>query len=68
VLSCAPVSRYPINTPQTKEAYYYRTIFEEHFPQPFAAATVPGGPSIACRCARTTEQRTLGRVLAARAA
>ncbi len=40
--------RYPDNTPATKEAFYYRTIFEEHFPGPVAAATVPGGPSIAC--------------------
>lgn len=24
---------YPYNTPQTKEAYYYRMLFEKHFPQ-----------------------------------
>ena len=24
--------RYPVNTPKTKEALYYRKIFEEHFP------------------------------------
>ena len=24
---------YPFNTPLTKEAYYYRMIFEKHFPQ-----------------------------------
>lgn len=24
--------RFPINTPMNKEEYYYRTIFEEHFP------------------------------------
>ncbi|XP_014094583.2 uncharacterized protein AsnS [Bactrocera oleae] len=32
--------RFPINTPTTKEAYYYRTIFEELFPGTAAAQTV----------------------------
>jgi asparagine synthase (glutamine-hydrolysing) len=45
-------NRFPENTPLTKEAYLYRSIFEEHFPQPSAARTVPGGPSIACSTAR----------------
>ncbi len=40
--------RFPINPPQTKEAYFYRRIFESHFPGAAAAATVPGGKSIAC--------------------
>jgi asparagine synthase (glutamine-hydrolysing) len=40
--------RFPINTPETKEAYYYRTIFAEHFPSASAAACVPGGKSVAC--------------------
>ncbi len=40
--------RFPINTPSTKEAYYYRRIFEEHFPSESALNTVPGGPSVAC--------------------
>ncbi|MEW5307978.1 MAG: hypothetical protein WDW36_010344 [Sanguina aurantia] len=40
--------RYPDNTPTTKEGYWYRTIFEGHFPQRAAADTVPGGPSVAC--------------------
>lgn len=31
---------YPLNTPQTKEAYRYRELFEEHFPQKAAAETV----------------------------
>ncbi|MDP3353760.1 MAG: asparagine synthase-related protein, partial [Flavobacteriaceae bacterium] len=31
---------YPHNTPTTKEAYYYRSIFHEHFPQETAAKTV----------------------------
>jgi len=40
--------RFPTNPPETKEAYLYRMIFEEHFPLPAAAACVPGGPSVAC--------------------
>jgi asparagine synthase (glutamine-hydrolysing) len=40
--------RFPYNTPATKEAYFYREIFESHFPGEAAAACVPGGPSIAC--------------------
>ena len=40
--------RFPIGTPVTKEGYVYRSIFEEHFPLPSAAACVPGGPSVAC--------------------
>eukprot|EP01042_Synura_sphagnicola_P004966 gene4966-6328_t len=47
--------RFPENTPMTKEAYHYRSIFEEHFPQVSAARTVPGGPSIACSTARAIE-------------
>jgi asparagine synthase (glutamine-hydrolysing) len=40
--------RFPHNTPDTKEAYYYRSIFESFFPLPSAAMTVMGGKSIAC--------------------
>lgn len=40
--------RFPINTPWTKEAYYYRTIFDTFFPGDQAAKTVPGGKSVAC--------------------
>ncbi len=40
--------RFPLNPPQTAEAYLYRSIFEEHFPGEAPARTVPGGPSIAC--------------------
>lgn len=43
--------RYPDNTPTTKEGYWYRTMFEQHFPQRAAADTVPGGPSVACSTA-----------------
>jgi asparagine synthase (glutamine-hydrolysing) len=41
-------ARFPINPPQSKEAYFYRRIFEQHFPDPACASTVPGGKSIAC--------------------
>ena len=40
--------RFPLNTPMNKEEYYYRSIFEEHFPSDSAAACVPSVPSIAC--------------------
>lgn len=40
--------RFPVNTPDTKEAYFYRCIFEEHFPLESAAECVPGGKSVAC--------------------
>lgn len=40
--------RFPYNTPETKEAYFYRSFFEELFPLPTAAETVPGGKSVAC--------------------
>ena len=44
----AAASRFPYNTPATKEAYFYRRIFEQHFPGEACAITVPGGKSIAC--------------------
>ena len=44
----AAVQRYPHNTPQTKEAYFYRRLFEQVFPDEASARTVPGGKSIAC--------------------
>jgi len=44
----AAASRFPHNPPLTKEAYLYRSLFEQVFPSPAAAATVPGGKSIAC--------------------
>lgn len=40
--------RFPINTPLTKEAYFYRSIFERHFPSEAAVRCVPQGPSVAC--------------------
>jgi len=44
-------ARFPVNPPQTKEAYLYRRIFEEYFPGQACAMTVPGGKSIACSSA-----------------
>ena len=43
--------RFPINTPMNKEEYYYRSIFEEHFPSDSAARCVPSVPSVACSTA-----------------
>ncbi len=43
--------RFPINPPQNKEEYYYRAIFEEHFPSESAARSVPSVPSVACSTA-----------------
>ncbi len=43
--------RFPINTPMSKEEYYYRSIFEEHFPSESAARSVSSVPSVACSTA-----------------
>ena len=43
--------RFPVNTPMNKEEYYYRSIFEEHFPSLSAAKCVPSVPSVACSTA-----------------
>ncbi len=40
--------RFPINPPMSKEEYFYRSIFTEHFPSDSAASCVPSVPSIAC--------------------
>ncbi|HEX3697243.1 MAG TPA: asparagine synthase B [Polyangia bacterium] len=40
--------RFPLKTPETKEAYLYRRIFEQHFPQGSCAACVPWERSVAC--------------------
>jgi len=47
--------RFPYNTPNSKEGYLYREIFEELFPVPSAAECVPGGPSVACSSAKAIE-------------
>ena len=44
----AAAERFPINPPDTKEGYLYRTLFEAHFPLDACARTVPGGKSVAC--------------------
>ncbi len=43
--------RFPLNTPLNKEEYYYRSIFEEHFPSPSAALSVNQEASVACSTA-----------------
>ncbi len=40
--------RFPIQTPMTKEEFYYRSIFASHFPSDAAALSVPSEKSIAC--------------------
>ena len=47
--------RFPINPPMSKEEYWYRTMFEEHFPSASAAHTVPSVPSVACSTAVALE-------------
>ena len=41
-------TRFPICTPDTKEGYLYRTLFDAHFPHAACARTVPSGKSVAC--------------------
>jgi asparagine synthase (glutamine-hydrolysing) len=40
--------RFPVKTPETKEAYLYRQLFEAHFPQATAINCVPWERSVAC--------------------
>ncbi len=47
--------RFPVNTPMNKEEYYYRAIFEQHFPSNTAARTVPHEASVACSTAVALE-------------
>jgi asparagine synthase (glutamine-hydrolysing) len=47
--------KFPINPPKSKEEYYYRSIFSEHFPSDSAALCVPSVPSIACSTAEALE-------------
>ena len=52
-------TRFPFNTPATKEAAYFRTIFHSHFPNNNYGngieKTIPGGPSVACSTAKAIE-------------
>ena len=47
--------RFPINPPLCKEEYYYRSIFEVHFPNPSAARSVNQEASVACSTAIALE-------------
>ncbi|WP_163517528.1 asparagine synthase B [Gelidibacter japonicus] len=40
--------KFPIQTPTSKEEFYYRSIFTEHFPSDAAALSVPQEASVAC--------------------
>jgi asparagine synthase (glutamine-hydrolysing) len=40
--------RFPVKTPETKEAYLYRQLFETHYPQATAINCVPFERSVAC--------------------
>ena len=40
--------KFPIQPPTSKEEFYYRSIFAEHFPSDAAAKSVPSVPSVAC--------------------
>ncbi len=53
-LAAAP-TEFPYNPPLTKEALLYRRLFAKAFPGDDCAATVPGGPSIACSTAAAIE-------------
>ena len=43
--------RFPAKTPETKEAYLYRSLFENHFPTATAINCVPHEKSVACSTA-----------------
>lgn len=40
--------KFPEKTPQTKEGFWYRSVFESHFKNPAAVKLIPDGPSVAC--------------------
>lgn len=40
--------KFPEKTPNTKEGYWYRSVFETHFKNPAAVGLIPDGPSVAC--------------------
>ncbi len=47
--------RFPLQTPKTKEEYFYRSIFKSHFSSDAAALTVPSLPSVACSSPKALE-------------
>lgn len=48
-------NRFPIMTPPTKEAYFYRMIYEQHYPSMSAVCTVPQNKSVACSSEKAVE-------------
>ena len=46
---------FPINPPQNKEEFFYRSIFKDHFPSDAAAKSVPSVPSVACSTPQALE-------------
>lgn len=40
--------RFGVNPPMSKEEYFYRLVFTDHFPSDAAAQCVPSVPSVAC--------------------
>lgn len=47
--------KFPVQTPNSKEEYYYRSIFSEHFPSDTAALCVPQEASVACSTQKALE-------------
>ncbi|MCR5761924.1 MAG: asparagine synthase B [Treponema sp.] len=47
--------RFPVNTPVTKEEYYYRELYSQFFPDDSAAMTVPHEAGVACSTAKALE-------------
>ncbi len=47
--------RFPVNTPKTKEEYYYREIYSRLFPSDSAALCVPHEAGVACSTAKALE-------------
>ncbi len=47
--------RFPVNTPATKEEYYYREIYSRLFPSESAALAVPHEAGVACSTAKALE-------------
>lgn len=53
--------RFPEHTPNTREYYLLRSMFEEHFPSPSALATVPKVPTMpALLCHQTVWRQPAG--------
>lgn len=48
-------NRFPVNTPATKEEYYYREIYEKFFPGDSAAKVVPHEAGVACSTEKALE-------------